>query len=107
MNLAFHYQHNSLVNPNLAVSPMAIKQTQTSLSSNDTFESAQESTSVHTLFDDGDPFDVADVLEGNEGFGGENDNSTSNEKESLIVGWDGPNDPARHTFHLGFVQEPN
>lgn len=45
------------------------------------------------MFDDGDTYDVPDSLESNIGSA---QKEPDKEKESLIVDWDGPNDPVWH-----------
>ncbi|CAG8046321.1 unnamed protein product [Penicillium nalgiovense] len=81
---------------------MANKETQTSLSPQST-QSAHGSASMRTMFDDGDPYDVADALESNGG-SAEHKPDKSNEKEGSIVDWDGPNDPAWHPISSEFGQ---
>ncbi|KOS44536.1 hypothetical protein ACN38_g4534 [Penicillium nordicum] len=69
---------------------MASKETQTSPSPPSTREEAHDSASLRTMFDDGDTYDVPDSLESNIGSA---QKEPDKEKESLIVDWDGPNDP--------------
>jgi hypothetical protein len=52
------------------------------------------------MFDDGDPYDVADGLESNAESGEHKPDRSPNEKEDSIVDWDGPNDPAWHPISL-------
>lgn len=79
---------------------MAHKVTQTSLSSHNRSESARDSASLWTLYDDGDSYDVGDVLERNESFAGRQ-LEDSHKKESIIVDWDGPDDPVWDSLSLG------
>ncbi|KAJ5953032.1 uncharacterized protein N7479_011445 [Penicillium vulpinum] len=72
---------------------MANRETHTSLSRHGTLQSTHDSTSLRTMLDDGDRYDVADMLESNEGSASIKPDRSPNEKESLIVGWDGPDDP--------------
>jgi DHA1 family multidrug resistance protein-like MFS transporter len=73
---------------------MADKHTQTSLSSHNTTTSAHDSASVSTLFANDDTHDLGDVLERNEGFATNSAERPPEEKHSVIVDWDGPDDPA-------------
>ena len=81
--------------PRLSI--MATKETQTSPSPSSTWEAAHDSTSLRTMFDDGDTYDVPDALESNMGSA---ESKSDKEKESLIVDWDGPNDPAWRPISL-------
>ncbi|CAG8902644.1 unnamed protein product [Penicillium egyptiacum] len=74
---------------------MANKETQTSFSPHSTLQSAHDSASLRTVFDDGNPYDVADRLESNGSAENKSDKSP-NEQEDSIVDWDGPDDPAWH-----------
>lgn len=72
---------------------MPSKETQTLLSSHSN-QSERESTSLQTVFDDGDTYDVADGLESNGGSSKIKPERSPNEKDNLIVDWNGTNDPA-------------
>jgi hypothetical protein len=56
-------------------------------------EPCPDSISLRTMLDDGDPYDVADALESNRGSTESKPGTSPNEKENIIVGWDGPDDP--------------
>ncbi|CAI7656063.1 unnamed protein product [Penicillium viridicatum] len=60
---------------------MATKETQTSPSPSSTWEAAHDSTSLRTMFDDGDTYDVPDALESNMASA---ESKSDKEKESLI-----------------------
>lgn len=84
----------SPLNANQIASIMANKETQTSLSPHNTRQSAHDSTSLRTMFDDGDTYDVADALESNRGSAGNKPDQSPIEEDSEIVDWDGLDDPA-------------
>ncbi|CAG8422992.1 unnamed protein product [Penicillium salamii] len=71
---------------------MSNKQTQTSLSGTD-FESADDSASMRTLFGDAGTYHVSAPMEANKRQVNGSVDAVSNEKESAIVDWSGPNDP--------------
>ncbi|KAJ5431721.1 hypothetical protein N7445_008219 [Penicillium cf. griseofulvum] len=72
---------------------MANRETEASLSRHSTHQSSHDSTSLRTMLDDGDTYDVADALESNRGSTESKPDTSPNEKENIIVGWDGPDDP--------------
>lgn len=76
---------------------MANKETQTSPSPHNTRGAVHDSASLRTMFDDGDTYDVPDALESNMGSA---ESKPDKGKESIIVDWDGPNDPAWHPTPL-------
>ncbi|KAJ5511362.1 hypothetical protein N7453_003465 [Penicillium expansum] len=72
---------------------MANKETPTPLSPYNTREAAHDSASLRTIFDDGDTYDVPDASESSRDSAESKSERVPNDKESLIVDWDGPNDP--------------
>ncbi|OQE36781.1 hypothetical protein PENCOP_c011G00591 [Penicillium coprophilum] len=71
---------------------MTKKEIQTSLPRNSTLQSSHGSTSLQTMLDDGDRYDVVDVLESN-GESGEKKSGQPQNESDILVGWDGPDDP--------------
>ena len=79
---------------------MANKETQTSLSVQSTLQSARDSASTRTMFNDRDPYDGADAFESNRRSTEYKKDISPDQKEPSIVGWDGPNDPVWHPIDL-------
>ncbi|EKV06537.1 hypothetical protein PDIG_77340 [Penicillium digitatum PHI26] len=73
---------------------MTNTETQTSMSPHNMRVPAQDSASIRTMFDNGDTHNVPDAVESSRDSAEIKPERSSNETESLIVDWDGPNDPA-------------